>query len=776
MHGRDFTKLAGFGTVLLPTHDDPLCPHQQNASSLWENQYAPDDPDSLSAAQWLDKFNDFAVDTLLLGGAKWLHGRKERGTKPRYKKVTIYNGQLANGDAAPRDLRWIHKTLTMTNEAIFRQARAPSTPGDIRTTARLLHKLALRIHHAAASLPDLRQSWNEGLYAVRDALTIIASSRKDSLRAARIKEWRDKIKANSKSTAVGPVVYHYLRKKAQKHPANLLEDQDGNIITDPSSALSAFANKWDEVFSANILLPREEQVLAPIIPLIETVRRDVRLPPLVATDLFHQAQARRSNAAGGMDGWTTKELQSLPPQSFIPLAELFQRIEAGLLELPSGLSLARQIILDKGGADLPLAKRLICILPVVVVLYTSLRFRQLGQWQADTLPHELYGGIPGRRMGDLTLQVKLALDEDHACDKGLIGMKLDKSKCFDRLTPRISALLMLAFGLPLSLVRVFLGLYSSARRVVCYNRWSLPTPITTSSGVFQGCSLSLLCINLHMAVWALMLRNVQGIKPFAFIDDSYFIGTSEAIPQLQSAVDLTRMWDELTGQALNDRKCNIFASSPSLRSSLRATFPEMELVEIVEILGSYLQTTKKNQTGYPKQKVDAALIDCKLIASIPTTLPVREHLLATKVVPRIAFTPGMTRMPQAILEKVQSAIAETIWKDRPMWRSRGGFAVLAKPHRAEPICARAITIFETVDYLNRSPQARDTWERLFEEDNHLQSSLIMQFSMACALFEIEWQAAFQLSLWGKASSTFIGMAKTISGGSYKCFALIACTR
>ena len=150
-------------------------------------------------------------------------------------------------------------------------------------------------------------------------------------------------------------------------------------------------------------------------------------------------------------------------------------------------------------------------------------------------------------MGDLTLQVKLALDEGHACDKGLIGVKLDKSKCFDRLTPRISALLMLAFGLPLSLVRVFLGLYSSARRVVCYNRWLLPTPITTSSGVFQGCSLCLLCINLHMAVWALMLKNVQGIKPFAFIDDSYIIGTSEAIPQIQSAVDLTRMWANRPG-------------------------------------------------------------------------------------------------------------------------------------------------------------------------------------------------------------------------------------
>ena len=750
------------GAMQAPRPDDPLCPHQQNATSLWVNQYAPCTADSLTSDQWLQRFNDLAVDTLLLGGAKWLHGHKSRGAPPRYKKTTVYNGQLSSGDAATKDLRWIQKTLAMTNEALFRTARQASTPGDIRTTANLLYKLRLRVFSASPSLPNLRSSWMEGLAVVRDALTILATTRKESLRSTRIKEWRNKIKENCRSTAVGPVVFKYLRKKVQKHPANLLEDQQGNIITDPPKALAAFAEKWDEVFSANILLPREEQVLAPIIPLIETVRKDIALPTLGAIDFFQQAQARRKDAAGGMDGWATRELQCLPPQAFIPLAELFHRVELGQLELPSQMTLARQIILDKGGPDVPLAKRLICILPVTMVLYTSLRYKQLGQWQAQCLPRELYGGVPGRRMCDLTTQIKLDLDKGHATHSGLIGVKLDKTKCFDRLTPRISALLMLAFGLPLTLVRVFLGLYNTAKRVVFYTRWALPTPISTASGVFQGCSLSLLCINLHMAVWALILRNVPQIKPFAFIDDSYILGDKDAIPQLQLAVDLTRLWDNLTGQALNEYKCNIFASSPGLRNAMRLAFPAMNMVEIVEILGSYLQTSRRNQTGYPKPKVAAALTDCKLIATLPTTLQVREHLLATKVIPRIAFTPGMTRIPKAILEKLQSAIAETIWKDRPMWRSRGLlFAVLANPHRTEPICARAyITLLETMDYLNRSPGARDTWETLFEADEHLQSSLIMQFSMACALFDIEWSAPFQLNIWGRVSFSFLGLAKS----------------
>ena len=61
------------GALQAPSSDDPLCPHQQNATSLWVNQYAPCTADTLTSDQWLQKFNDLAVDTLLLGGAKWLH-------------------------------------------------------------------------------------------------------------------------------------------------------------------------------------------------------------------------------------------------------------------------------------------------------------------------------------------------------------------------------------------------------------------------------------------------------------------------------------------------------------------------------------------------------------------------------------------------------------------------------------------------------------------------------------------------------------------------------
>ena len=42
---------------------------------------------------------------------------------------------------------------------------------------------------------------------------------------------------------------------------------------------------------------------------------------------------------------------------------------------------------------------------------------------------------------------------------------------------------------------------------------------------------------------------------------------------------------------------------------------------------------------------------------------------STGVIPRIAFTPGMTRLPNAIPEKVRSAIAESIWNEHQLQSS-----------------------------------------------------------------------------------------------------------
>ena len=87
-----------------------------------------------------------------------------------------------------------------------------------------------------------------------------------------------------------------------------------------------------------------------------------------------------------------------------------------------------------------------------------------------------------------------------------------------------------------------------------------------------------------------MRRSIADIDAYAFIDDSCLIGLHQSLHQLQAAVDVTKLWDELTGQALNERKCNIFGTTSEVRRDLKVSLPNMKLVEIVEVFGSFLQT------------------------------------------------------------------------------------------------------------------------------------------------------------------------------------------
>ena len=99
-------------------------------------------------------------------------------------------------------------------------------------------------------------------------------------------------------------------------------------------------------------------------------------------------------------------------------------------------------------------KRIISILPIFMVAYSSLRFAQLQSWQMKVMPATLFGGIKTRKMSQLQTQFKIALDHSVANNTPLGGLKLDKSKCFDRLIPTTSCALMLAIVVPKEIVTV----------------------------------------------------------------------------------------------------------------------------------------------------------------------------------------------------------------------------------------------------------------------------------------------------------------------------------
>ena len=577
------------------------------------------------------------------------------------------------------------------------------------------------------------------------------------LKLAAIQRWRESMKNATTSMTIGKIVYQFLKRKGRVTPPNLVEDEAGNIIYDPQTAMDTIAAKWDSVFSVNADHEHEMMVLKQVWPYVQDKGQTITLPPIDEHQLWQQAAKRRPDAAAGLDGWMTREVQALPPSAFRPVAWLFNQIEAGCLDFPTILTQVRMVIHNKDGSDAPLSKRLISLQPVFTLLYTGLRFMQLQQWQQAVTPWQLKGGIKGRQMAEVHMTIQLEIDAAHSFQGSFAGLKLDKSKCFDRLIPKLCAALMLARGLPRGLVCGFMALYTRMTRYLSFKQWTRSQPISTANGVVQGCSLSLLCINLHMAVWAWLTANIDGVEFRAFIDDTYLWTRLPSIDKLVAAVRATELWDLLCGQFLNAGKCEIFATTGTLRQMLKPAFPQMKVAEVVNILGGHIQTTKRNVGTFPPSKLQAALRDCESIRSLPCDGYKRAQILATKVLPQVAFAPQLNFRPKRLLARLQCAIADALWQNRPMWRSKHLLlCVIHKAHKLDPFLFRAVvTITESVRFLQGSAHARRQWQQLYEQDQFTPQAWMTQFGQACHILDIDWCNPFGFSVLGASAVSFL---------------------
>ena len=451
-------------------------------------------------------------------------------------------------------------------------------------------------------------------------------------------------------------------------------------------------------------------------PYIADKHSPVELPMITGQDLRQNLQKRKAQAAPGFDGWRTLELQTFTPDDLEPVALFFSLVEREGLPLPKALVCAKQVILNKPGPASPMNKRLITVLPALLLAYTGSRYAQLQQWQHDTMPQAILGGIHGRYMSALYNDMRLQIDcakQDHVT---LVGVKLDKAKAFDRIVPSFAAALFLAFGIPKAIVGVFLKLYQGLHRHLSYRKWVSPIATTPANGVAQGCSFSLLAMNAYNKVWFHLLEHLPHIWVRTYIDDAYMWAKLEHIEYLQKAIEVTKVWDRLVGQKLNTGKSSLWATTSAGRKSAKAFFPDFPIaleIEVLGPLGTKMYTSDRDAFCFDEKRLKKVLADTDNIAALPLPQQTKVFLIGAKIIPQIAFGAHISKIPQAAMNSIQNAIARALWFGRPKWRSRSLLqAVLAKPHRTDPKIACAVcTILEVLRMCQSMPHTHDMLRR-----------------------------------------------------------------
>ena len=736
---------------------------EEVANQLWEESFQTKCSNVDDNLAW-DAVNRYGITILQEAGAKFEIGPKTRGHKHRFKPKIVCPGQQNDGSAQTRKCASLSKLHALISELRCRLARQCNKFTDMLITLRLQEKVDKRI----AQIPHF-QGWDKDVHMNDQALFAIQKSLQSQIVEIRVKEkyerigkWKEKMKHGTSSKNVDKTVYQWIKNKQETVTPNHIRDQSGNIIHDPIEAMHTINLKWDEIYSSNVLHEDPMKILSFVWPYLNRYHNPVTLPPLTGNELKSQILKRKTSAAPGLDGWRTVECKVLPEKFYDCVAKYFEEIENGTRHFPHELAAAKQVILDKPHSDgSPLQKRLITILPIFYLAYSGLRYQQLQEWQLITLPPQLYGGIKSRKLTDVQNSIQLDIDTAKAKGEALVGMKLDKSKCFDRLLPDVTAALFTAFGLPKGFVRYFTLMYHNLHRYIAYNQWMSTTPTTCANGLAQGCSISLLAINLHMAVWIIFVQRFH-VSSAAFIDDSYLWAKIENICWIEKALEATSYWDTLTGQKLNPQKCQIWASTAHGRKLIKKAFHDMELVHTIEVLGARIQTTELKAYGWKKEKTDKIRKDIKNISSIPCSREVKSHIIASKIIPQITFSAHINGVPKDVLQSMQDQIAAALWGNRPKWRSKLLLlGLISKPHGCDPILARSYNmILDTMTFLkNGSSNDRQRWENQFLSERISPNSMMAHFAQACTCIGIKHSETFKVTIWDSEALCFLDFSR-----------------
>ena len=695
--------------------------------------------DDLSTEQIWSKINKLCLDTLVKAGATWGFGKRARGFLPDFASKTICPGQLPCGSATTCRGSKLHNTLSRLCELFTRVSRAVGSPADVlisqktslkcRRALKALHAPCVWTHKGIPSLVeiDANLSW------IRSEAQALVVQRKKQ----RIALWKEKIQTDEKGTM--RFIYHHLRNRARDEPSNLVHDESGHIIFHPRHAIAAINDKWDDIFSANVSHEEPLNVLRVVWPYLDHDAEPWSLPPLAGADILQTIQNRNPLAAAGLDGWRTSDLQKLPVTCCDAVAAFFNRLEADCeSSIPDVLVRAKQIILNKPGLSTPMNKRLIAIMSPLLLAYSGTRFRQLQEWQRTRLPVQLCGGVQGRTMASVSVGLRLDIDTARCEQSDLVGIKLDQSKCFDRIVPAIAGVLFLAFGMPKGVVNVFLKTYVGLKKHLSYRGWVSRAHSTCANGVAQGCSLSLLAINTFMAVWVKFVSLIPHVTCKVFIDDAYLWVRIQHLHHLQTALLVTKQWNNLIGQKLNPDKSTLWATSTAARNQAKVCFPDIPLALEFDALGAKIYTSQRNATACSPDRVAKIRADIKNIAALPVSRKSKSKLIAARIIPQCSFAAEITDLTKKAVSDLQTDIVTALWENRPHWRSKMlVLSLLAEPCLVDPKVARAFTAIRNFwRFVHANPDVCETLCDIFPVCIDQPHSLLHTVSEALRVFHI----------------------------------------
>ena len=433
----------------------------------------------------------------------------------------------------------------------------------------MLRKLARQIHFLSTQLPSNLGTWPKSvsdlwdkfqqrckilripvdlaqLASIRTAALHEADTLSRQTETAAIERWRDKIKLDFASTK--RETYKWLSREYRCDQVFL---KNGNKFTANSADIDHLVRSvWEPIMNRapTETTPSWQVFVSEFARFIPDVPA-FELAPLTTGRLRTVLNKMSKYSAAGLDNWSVAAVQSLPDLMLGKLCDVFHVIEQSQ-RWPFSFTSGYFCLIPKPESDnSPSSLRPLSILSVLYRAWASMRLSELMVWQ-ETWCHPSQSGF--RSLHDcLDSWYPLALQVEQALLNGtpLNGCFLDYEKAFD-LLPLHEIILPLAkhLGLPDFFVNCLSDLYGRLVRFFKHPK-GFGSAIKSDRGIVQGCPISVVLLNLLMAIFLRFAEHDRADTcPQAYADD--VSASAPSVDDISCFLLRAGSFAQITGQRL----------------------------------------------------------------------------------------------------------------------------------------------------------------------------------------------------------------------------------
>ena len=418
-------------------------------------------------------------------------------------------------------------------------------------------------------------------------------------------------------------------------------------------------------------------------------KRPMRLERLTVAQLRATLARMKGSSAGGRDGWRVRELKELPDALLEGLLEVFEVAEMGGV-WPAALQEAVVSLIPKGEGGAPLAQRPVTVLSGVYRLWAATRAGEMLEWQEEWISAAQRGFRRGHSCLHLYWEAGLAVEDALLRgEEDLCGVLFDYAKCFDRVPQQLLFWVAEETGLHERLLRGMRSVYDGMRRRFKTGQ-GLGADWAATNGILQGCPLSVVALNLLVALWAnAVAEEAPEAVARAFADDTGARAKGDRAPEvIGRVIRITEEYAELSDQELNGKKTVGFAVGSRHKKAMAALEVSGEPLRLAgdsRDLGAHLSYHRAPRPGAVKARAEDATAAADRCGLAPLPFDGRAELTAAKTGQKAVYGCEVTRLNKTLRRKYRTAAMRAIWGEKRKRRSPALVLTLLAPgHRLDP--------------------------------------------------------------------------------------------